>query len=193
MKTKLFIVALFTGATLMTSCSGGLSEESKKKVAAFDSSWSAMGTMAKAWGDSLNQAVALCETACKDGDAMECCEHLKGTKDSLLTPCVHDMTAFQEIKKSWDAEMPMWDELQKKLDALKEKVSKGEGTDKEVNDLLAELQAASDKGAAEMQPWIEKFNGVKMNAMKNMETCKTNWSNTKCADKKCADHKKKNA
>ena len=185
MKNKLFILCAAAGMFFMTSCSHGPSAESKAKVAVFDSAWSAMGSMAMAWGDSLNTAVTMCETACKDGEAMSCCDHLKGCKDSLMAPCMNDMKTFQEMKTAWDAEMPMWNALQAKLDSLKDGVAKGTATDEQINAALTELQAATDKGGAEMGLWIEKFTAAKMNCMKNMETCKAGWSAAKCADKKC--------
>jgi len=189
MKTKLFILSAAAGMFFITSCSHGPSEEAKKKVAAFDSAWSAMGTIAMAWGDSLNAAVSMCDNACKAGDEMDCCEHMKGAKDSLMMPCKTDMQSFHDMKSAWDAEMPMWDSLQKKLDGIKEAVAKGTATDEQINTTLAELQAAADKGSAEMGPWIEKFNAAKMNCMKNMEACKTGWGNAKCSDKKCTHGK----
>ena len=173
----------------MTSCSHGPSAESKAKVAAFDSAWSAMGTMAMAWGDSLNNAVSMCDNACKAGDEMACCEHMKGTKDSLMMPCKTDLQSFHDMKSAWDAEMPMWDSLQKKLDGIKEGVAKETATDEQINATLTELQAAADKGAAEMGTWVEKFNAAKMSCMKNMETCKAGWSGANCPDKKCSHHK----
>ena len=185
MKTKLFILSAAAGMFFITSCSHGPSEEAKKKVAAFDSAWSAMGTIAMAWGDSLNAAVSMCDNACKAGDEMDCCEHMKGAKDSLMMPCKTDMQSFHDMKSAWDAEMPMWDSLQKKLDGIKEAVAKGTATDEQINTTLAELQAAADKGSAEMGPWIEKFNAAKMNCMKNMEACKTRWGNAKCSRKTC--------
>ena len=189
MKTKLILFSAAAGMFLMTSCSHGPSEEAKKKVAAFDSAWTAMGSMAMGWSDSLNNAVAMSENCCKAGEAMECCEHMKGMKDSLMMPCMNDKKALADMKAAWDAEMPMWDSLQKKLDALKEGVAKGTSSDAQINTALAELQAASDKGAAEMGPWVEKFNAAKMTCMKNMDDCKANWSSASCPDKKCPHHK----
>jgi len=176
----------------MASCSQSEpSAETKAKVAAFDSSWTVMGATAAAWGDSINTAASFCENACKQGDEMACCEHLKRTKDSLMMPCKNDMGMFQEMKKSWEAQKPMWDSLNTKFTALKEKAAKGEGTDKEINDGLAELQAALDNGNAGMGEFVAKFNEAKMNCMKNMETCKAGWSAAACADKKCAEMHKK--
>lgn len=189
MKTKLILLSAVAGMFFMVSCSHGPSEEAKKKVASFDSAWSAMGTMAMAWGDSLNQMVAMCENCCKEGEAMECCEHMKANKDSLLMPCKNDMKIFQDMKAAWDAEMPMWDSLQKKLDALKEGVAKGTATDEQINTALAELQAASDKGGAEMGPWIENFNAAKAKCMQNCTSCKEGLSNASCTEKKCSHHK----
>jgi len=187
MKIKFFLFAAIAGMFLMTSCSKeGPSEEAKMQVAAFDSAWSAMGTSAMAWGDSLTQAVTMCETACKDGDAMECCEHLTGTKDSLMMPCKNDMKVFQDMKTAWDAEMPMWNELQEKHDALKESVSNGTATDESINAALTELQAAVDKGGSEMGPWIEKFNTAKATSISNMTTCKNGWAGAQCSDEECA-------
>lgn len=189
MNTKLFIVTLFAGATLLTSCGGGLSEESKKKVAAFDSTWTADSKMAMAWGDSLNQCVSMCEAGCKAGDEMACCEHLKACKDSLMAPCKTDMTCMQDMKTAWDSEMPMWDSLQKQLDGLKEKVANGSANNTEVDATLAILQAAKDKGAAGMGEWMTKFNEGKMNCMKNGEACKAAWGKTSCKVKGCMGNK----
>lgn len=189
MKNKLFLLSAVAGLLAITSCSSGPSEETKRKVAAFDSAWTAMGTLAMAWGDSLNNALSMCETACKDGDAMSCCEHLAHTKDSLMAPCKNNLATFQEMKKNWDAEMPMWNALQAKLDSLKDGVAKGTITDEKINSALAELQAASDKRGAEMGPWIEKFNAARATCKQNIDNCKMAWSNTKCPDKKCTHGK----
>jgi hypothetical protein len=189
MKTKMILMAAAAGLFFMTSCSHGPSEEAKKKVAAFDSTWTAMGTSAMAWGDSLNQMVTMCEGCCKEGEAMECCEHMKADKDSMLMPCMNDMKAFQEMKSSWDAEMPMWDSLQAKLDALKEGVAKGTSSDDQINSTLAELQAAADKGSAQMGPWIDNFKAAKAKCMENCSSCKDGMSNMNCSDKKCSHHK----
>jgi len=189
MKTKLILLCAVAGMFFMASCSHGPSAESKAKVAAFDSAWSAMGSMAMAWGDSLNNAVTMCDNACKAGDEMDCCEHMKGAKDSLMMPCKNDMQSFHDMKTAWDAEMPMWNALQAKLDSLKDGVAKGSATDEQINAALTELQAATDKGAAEMGPWVEKFSAAKMNCMKNMEACKAGWSAAQCSDKKCKHSK----
>ena len=185
MKTKLFLLSACAGLFLLASCSHGPSAETKAKVAAFDSTWTAMGAVAKSCEDSIHAAVAMCEGACKAGEAMECCEHMKGGKDSLMMPCMNDMNAFKEMEKGWDAEKPLWDSLQAKLVAIKDQVAKGEGTDKEINDGLAELQAAMDKGNAELQEGMAKLNDMKMMCMKNMDNCKAGWANVKCMDKKC--------
>lgn len=191
MKSKLFFLSAVAGMFLMASCSqSGPSAESKAKVAAFDSAWSAMGTMAMAWGDSLNNMVAMCEGCCKEVDAMECCEHMKATKDSLAAPCKNDMKVFQDMKTAWDAEMPMWNELQAKLDTLKANVANGKATDEQVTAALAELQGAADKGAADMGPWVEKFTAAKTACMNNCSSCKNGMTAASCADKKCASHKK---
>lgn len=187
MKTKLFLLSAIAGMFLMTSCShSGPSAETKTKVAALDSSWTAMGTVAQAWGDSIATAATFCENACKAGDEMTCCEHLKGKKDSLMAPCKNDMGMFQEMKKSWEAQKPMWDSLNTKFTALKEKAAKGEGTDEEINAGLAELQAALDNGNKGLGEFAAAFNEAKINCMKNMETCKAGWSSASCSDKKCA-------
>lgn len=174
----------------MASCAHGPSEEAKKKVAAFDSSWNAMGAMAKACEDSIHAALANCENCCKAGEAMECCEHTKMAKDSLMSPCKNDMTAFQEMEKGWDAEKPKWDSLQTKLEAIKAQVAKGEGTDEEINKGLSELQAAMDEGNKGLQEVMAKLTEMKAMCMKNAETCKAGWSAVSCSDKKCAAHKK---
>ena len=192
MKTKLFLFSACAGLFLLASCSApGPSAESKAKVAAFDSAWSAMGTMASAWGDSLTQAVTLCENACKAGEEMACCQHLKGTKDSLMMPCMNDKKTMQEMKTAWDAEMPMWNEMQAKLDTLKANVASGKATDEQVTAALAELQGAADKGAAGMGPWVEKFNTCKASCMSNMAACKSGWSGATCKEKKCPGAAKK--
>lgn len=192
MKNKFASLVLIAGMAVLASCSHGPSEESKKKVAAFDSAWNAMGTMAMAWGDSLNQMVAMCDGCCKDMEAMSCCEHMQAAKDSLLSPCKNDMKAFTDMKAAWDAEMPMWDSLQAKLDALKDGVAKGTATDEEVNNTLAELQTAADKGGSQMGPWVEKFTAARAACMSNCTNCKDGLSNAKCSDKKCSHgHEKK--
>ena len=186
---KLFILFAIAGAFLMTSCKNGATDEAKMKLKTFDSTWTAMGTMAAGWGDSLKNACAMCEKCCADGDAMECCEHMKGTKDSLMMPCKNDMSMMQDMKNGWDAEMPKWDSLHAKLDGLKAKVEKGDSNDEEINKTLRELQTAMDEGGKGMQEWITKFSESKMACMKNMDACKMGWSNANCPDKKCSHHK----
>ncbi len=192
MKTKLFILSACAGFMMLASCSApGPSAESKAKVAAFDSAWTAMGSSAMAWGDSLTQALTMCESACSNGAAMECCEHMQGKKDSLMMPCMNDMKAFQDMKSKWDAEMPMWNELQTKLDTLKANVANGKATDEQINSTLAELQGAADKGATEMGPWMESFNAARAACKNNMMSGKMGWEASSCTDKKCvAMHKK---
>ncbi|MEW6468931.1 MAG: hypothetical protein AB1458_08410 [Bacteroidota bacterium] len=190
MKTKLSVLSAFAGVLFLASCSSGPSEATKKSLAALDSSWTAMGTMAMAWGDSLNKALAWCETACKEGEGMQCCEHLTGTKDSLMAPCKNDLKVFQDMKAAWDAEMPMWDSLQAKLDGIKEKVAKNEGTDEEINKVIAEIQGAMDNGSKEMETWVANFNAAKTTCMNNATACKTAWESAKCSDKKCSSMKK---
>ena len=190
MKTKFFLLSAVAGMFLLVSCSHGPSAETKAKVAAFDSTWNAMGMTAKATEDSLKAALAMCEGACKAGDAMECCEHMKGAKDSLMSPCMNDMQLFQGMKAQWDAQLPMWDSLNTQWNALKEKAGKGEGTDKEFTDGVAEFHAMIDNGNMALQQAIAKLNEMKMGCMKNMENCKAGWANVKCMDKKCPMGKK---
>ena len=185
MKTKLFLLSACAGLFMLTSCSHGPSAETKTKVAALDSAWTAMGTVAHAWSDSISAAVTMCEEGCKAGDAMECCEHTKAAKDSLMMPCKNDMANVQEMRKNWDAQKPMWDSLQMKLDGIKEQVSKGEGKDAEINAAVTELQAALDNGNKGLADFAAKFNEGKMTCMKNMEACKAGWAGVKCTDKKC--------
>ena len=190
MKTNFFLLPAYAGLFILASCSHGPSAETKQKVAAFDSAWNAMGVTAKSWDDSLSKAVAFCETACKEGDAMECCEHMKAAKDSLMMPCKNDMSMFQEMQKKWDADLPQWVVLQAKLDSIKGKVAKGQGTDVEINTGIAELQTAMTAGSKELEDFIAKFNGAKTACMKNMESCKVSWAGVQCPDKKCMMHKK---
>lgn len=190
MKTKFYFLSALAGVFFLASCGGGISDGTKSALAKLDSAWGEAGKSAMAWGDSLTAAITWCENACKDGDAMECCEHMKGKKDSLMGPCKNDLTAFQDMKTKWDAEMPKWDSLEAKLTAAKDKVAKNEGTDAEINAVITELQAAMDAGAAEMQTWVTNFNAAKTTCMNNMQACKTGWESAKCEDKKSAMHKK---
>ena len=190
MKNRLFILAAVAGMFTLASCSHGPSAETKAKVASFDSAWTAMGAVAKAAEDSIHACVAMCEGCCKAGDAMDCCAHTKGAKDSLMMPCKGDLAAFQEMEKGWDAQKPMWDSLMTQFTALKEKVAKGEGTDEEINAALAPLQAAMDKGNAGLQEGAAKVGEMKAACMKNMESCKSGWAGVACTEKKC-DHAKK--
>jgi hypothetical protein len=190
MKTKIFLLSSCIALFILSSCSHGPSAETKAKVAAFDSAWTAMGSVAKAAEDSINACVTMCESCCKAGDAMECCEHMKKEKDSLMSPCKNDMMGFEEMKKSWDSQKPMWDSLMTKFAALKEKAENGKGTDKEINDGLAELQAAMDNGNKGLMDGMSKMNEMKATCMKNMNDCKAGWANAKCSDKKCDMGKK---
>ena len=190
MKKQPFILSVVTGMFIMISCSHGPSEEAKKKVASFDSDWSDLGATAKAWGDSLNKESAMCEGACKAGEAIECCEHTKAAKDSLMMPCKNDMALFHDMKKNWDAQMPMMDSLNAIFIALKEKVSSGKANDAEINIVLGELQTAIDFGSKGLLDWMSKFKDAKMTCIKNMESCKMGWANVKCMDKKCPIGKK---
>ena len=185
MKNKLFLLSAIAGMFMMTSCSSGPSAETKTKVAALDSAWSLMNTAAKAVSDSLNMCATMCENGCKAGDAMECCEHVKGAKDSLMTPCKNDMAMFQDMKKSWESQKPMWDSLQAKLDGIKADVASGKGKDADINAGVAELQTALDNGNKALADFATKLSEAKMGCMKNMDACKTAWGNVKCMDKKC--------
>lgn len=190
MKTKLFLLSTCAALFMLTSCSHGPSAETKSKVAALDSAWTVMEKSASALSDSLNTASANCENACKAGDAMECCEHIKGQKESLMSPCKNDMSTFEEMKKGWFSQKPMWDSLNTKLSELKEKVASGKVKDAEINASVTELQNALDNGNKSMQEFAAKLNDSKMTCMKNMETCKEGWGNVKCTDKKCTMGKK---
>ena len=190
MKTKLFLLSACAALFMLASCAHGPSAETKAKVAALDSAWTVMGTAAGALSDSLNAASANCEKCCKAGDAMECCEHMKTQKDSVMMPCHHDMAAFEEMKMDWFSQKPMWDSLNTKLTELKEKVASGKAKDEEIVASVNELQAALDNGNTSMAEFAARFNDSKMTCMKNMETCKAGMSNVKCTDKKCAMEKK---
>lgn len=190
MKTKLFLLSACANLFVLASCSNGPSAETKEKVATFDSAWATMGNLATATEDSLNACVTMCENGCKAGDAVECCEHMKAAKDSLMIPCKNDMAACGEMKKNLDVQLPMWDSLNTKWTALKDKMAKDEGTDNEINDGIAELQAAMDNGNKWLQEAIGKINEMKMICTKNMDNCKAGWTNVKCMDKKCPMGKK---
>ena len=185
MKTKLFLLSACAGLFMLASCSHGPSAETKTKVAALDSAWTAMNTAAKAVSDSLTACATMCEEGCKAGDAMECCEHLKGAKDSLMMPCKNDMAMFGDMKKGWESQKPMWDSLQAKLDGIKADVAAGTGKDEEINKGVADLQAALDNGNTQLADFASKVSEAKMACMKNMEMCKAGWAGEKCMDKKC--------
>jgi uncharacterized coiled-coil protein SlyX len=191
MKTKIFLLSVCASLFMLSSCSHGPSAETKAKVAALDSAWTAMGNTAAALSDSLNAASVTCENACKAGDGMKCCEHMQAQKDSAMRPCKNDMTAFEEMKKGWFSQKPMWDSLNTRLAELKEKVAGGKGNDAEINASVTELQTALDNGNKSMAEFASKFNETKMLCMKNMESCKSaGWENMKCTDKKCSMEKK---
>jgi hypothetical protein len=191
MKIKNLILSTCVTLFMLTSCSHGPSTETKAKVVAFDSAWTAMDSMAKAAKDSINACVTMCESCCKAESAMDCCEHMKKKKDSLMTPCKNDMMGFEEMKKNWDSQKPMWDSLMTKFAALKEKAENGKGTDKEINDGLAQLRAAMDNGNNSLMEGMAKINEMKANCMKNMDDCNASLSNAKCSKKKCDMGKKK--
>ena len=185
MKTKHFLLSACAGLFLLASCSHGPSAETKTKVAALDSAWSAMNTAAKAVSDSLGACATMCGDACKAGDAMECCEHLKGAKDSLMMPCKNDMAMFDDMKKNWESQKPTWDSLQAKLDGVKADAASDKGQDAEIMTEVGELQAALDNGNAQLAEFSAKLAEAKMGCMKNMENCKAGWAGEKCMDKKC--------
>ena len=190
MKKQLYILSAVTGMFFMISCSHRPSEEAKKKLASFDSAWSMMSTMAKTDADFLNTTVSNCENSCKAGDAMECCEHTKTAKDSLMDPCKNDMAVLYNLKKLWDAQTPMWDSLNTALNTLKEKVVSGKTNVEEINKTVNAMHIAMDNGNKGMQEFMTRFNDAKMTCMKNMESCKAGWVNVKCTDKKCPMGKK---
>ena len=84
MKTKLFLLSACAGLFLLASCSHGPSAETKTKVAALDSAWSAMNTAAKAVSDSLTACTTMCESCCKEGEAMECCDECGRTPEAAV-------------------------------------------------------------------------------------------------------------
>ncbi|HEY6160190.1 MAG TPA: hypothetical protein VI112_03180 [Bacteroidia bacterium] len=194
MKTKLFFIAAIAGSLFFAACSGGVSDQTKKDVAAFDTAWMKMKDQAHAFSDSLDMAIGMCEKGCKPDSSMACCEHMKHKMDSMMMPCMNDMKGFQDMKN-----MMMDPGMKSKMDsaetsfaAFKEKVNKGEIKDEEAKKTLADFQNKLNDGNKMLSDWMGKFNDARKTCMMNMQNCMMACKDMKCTDKKCMEMEKKN-
>lgn len=193
MKTTLLFLSAAT-MLFMASCSHGPSEATKAKVAAFDSAWTAMGTMAMTANDSITKCMADCDNCNKmmTDSSAKCCEHMKSKMDEAMKACHADMETFSGMQKMMTDSKPMWDSAMTAFTAFKEQIASGKINDEEANKTLEGFQVMMNQGAAQMAEMQTKCNEAmatcKQNCSKGKECC----AKTQCDDKKCMDmHKKK--
>ena len=69
MKSNLILSAFVAGALFLNSCSTGVTEETKKSMAAFETAWADAGTMATNWGNDLTAQYNKCKEHVEKQDA----------------------------------------------------------------------------------------------------------------------------
>jgi hypothetical protein len=191
MKTKFFSVLALAGTIFLASCGGGVSEETKKSIAAVDSSWSAMSMSAQTWADELKKCTDDCGTCCStaDGIGATCPPEWKGKCDSAMMDCKAAHAEFTAMWKMWEESKGMWEQSSADWAAFKEKVNKGEIKDADAKKMVADFNTKLTEGNAKMSEWSTAFTATKDKCTKGMES----WKNfeTMMNDMKNKDPKKK--
>lgn len=191
MKTKFFSVLALVGTMFLASCGGGVSEETKKSIAAFDSSWSAMSVSAQTWADELKKCVDDCGTCCSTAEGMgaTCPPEMKGKCDSAMMDCKAAQGEFTAMWKSWEESKASMDQVAADWTAFKEKVNKGEVKDEDAKKTVADFNTKLAEGSAKMGEWSTALTATKDKCTKGQES----WKNfeTMMNDMKNKDPKKK--
>jgi len=193
MKTKLFYTAAIAITLFFAACSGGVSDATKKSVAAFDSSMSLMQTQVMAFSDSVKAAMSMCEKGCTMPDSCKgMCADMQAKCDSAMAPCKADMKNFEDIAAAMMAAKPHIDSVSADFAAFKEKVNKGEIKDAEATKTLADFTTKMADGGKMFADWNTKLAEAKGTCMKNMMDCMEKCKSMgKCDGKDCKDKDKK--
>jgi hypothetical protein len=150
---KLF--SMLAGAALLVSCGGGgVSEEFKKELAAFETEWTEAGKAADAFGASLAEQDSMCKMdmanmTVPDSIKANATPEALASIDSLAAICMTQSSSMDEIKTTFDGFKAGWDKDSKDWADWKAKVEKGE--------------VKEDEAKKKMEDWRKKLADAKTN------------------------------
>ncbi|MFN3343858.1 MAG: hypothetical protein ACK40M_14270 [Flavobacteriales bacterium] len=165
MKTlKLSVITLIAGSFLFTSCGGGVSEELKKELSAFETEWTKAGDAATAFGASITEedsAMAQMRPAeLPDSLKMNATPVQLAVIDSLNTVCSGHTEKVAEIKATFDGFKASWDKDSKVWADWKAKVEKGEVKEEEAKTELENWKKKLAAANTSIGEWQSALDGV---------------------------------
>lgn len=183
MKTKFFSVLALAGALFLASCGGGVSEETKKAVAAADSSMKAMMADVDALAAEVTAASDNCGKSCAANDSVAGTikPEWKGKCDSAMMDCKAAKTAFDDIMNKINAAKTEW-AADTSWTAFQDKVAKGTIKDEEAKKELEGFNAKGTTASGAVTEWRAAFTAAN-DQCKNGDTA---WQNfmTWCSEQK---------
>jgi hypothetical protein len=163
--TKLTLLSLLAGTVLLTSCGGGVSEELKKELSAFEAEWTKAGDAAGAFGATLaseDSAMAAMQPAgVPDSLKANATPEQLAAVDSLGTVCDGQKAKTEEIKVTFDGFKANWDKDSKDWADWKAKVEKGEVSEEDAKKALEDWKKKLADANASITEWQAALEGVK--------------------------------
>lgn len=174
MKTKFFSALALAGAMFLASCGGGVSEETKKAVAAADSSMTAMMGEVDALAAEVTAALDGCTKSCAAADSVAGTvkPEWKGKCDSAMMDCKAAKAAFEDISNKINAAKTEW-AADSTWAAFKDKVAKGSIKDEEAKKELEGFNAKGTTASGSLTEWKAAFTAAQ-DQCKNGDTA---WQN----------------
>lgn len=164
-KLSFSILALSFSAVLFTSCGGGVSEEVKKELAAFEAEWTKAGEGLAAFGKTIaaedSAMQAMTPHMVPDSLKPNATPEQLHAVDSLQAVCDGHKVKTAEIKSTFDGFMAAWDKDGKDWASWKEKVEKGEVKEEEVKTAMTDWKKKCDAANANVTEWQTALEAVK--------------------------------
>ncbi|MCC7232815.1 MAG: hypothetical protein IT242_07725 [Bacteroidia bacterium] len=181
MKTKFFSVLAVAGAMFLASCGGGVSEETKKAVAAADSSMKAMMTEVDALSAEVTTALDGCNKCCSNSDSVAASikPEWKGKCDSAMMDCKAAKTSFEDLANKINTAKSEW-AADTTWSAFMTKVSSGKINDADAKKELDAFNAKGTAASASVTEWKAAMTAAG-DQCKNGETAWNNFT-TWCAE-----------
>jgi hypothetical protein len=187
MKTKINSILAAAGLIFLASCGGGVSEETKKSVAALDSSMNALMASANTLVTDITSACDMCKSMCASADSVSGTvkAEWKGKADSAAMDCKASMAEFENIMNTAKAAAEGW-ASDTTWASFKNAVEKGTIKDAEAKKELENWMAKYNDANTKVTEWTTAYNSAKEKCMKGKEAWKNfmAWVGTQDTKKK---------
>jgi chromosome segregation ATPase len=177
MKSKLFLSAIVAGALFLNSCSTGVTEETKTKMATFEAQWQETSTQVSNWGNDLTNQYNKCkEHVDKQTAMMTSMPEIKdeAKKAQLMTLDNNDkanLAELENMKNQYTNFETEWKQNTTDYTAWKEKVDKGEVNNTDAATAMTDWNGKLETAKNKLTEWNTAYTTTKAKSDADMAAC----------------------